>query len=255
MGHITGSRSENLRAALRQSTGSCWATRKGLTELADPEMNRLLNDEIKRLEAMHCFESSLSCADGRVVAGVDEAGRGPLAGPVVAAAAILPRDRMLPGLNDSKKVPEQDREYLYRELIAEADFGVGIVGPDEIDEINILQATMRAMRQAVGGLKRLPELILVDAVHIPDLPVAQHAVIHGDALCASIAGASIIAKVTRDRLMLQYDRLFPQYGFAKNKGYATPDHLEALRVLGPSPIHRRSFRVHGASGGEPAAGR
>lgn len=248
---MTGSRAANIRSALEEATGTCWVPRDRPPTLSNPSLNRYLGEEWSRLDSLFRFErEAMPHAEG-VPAGVDEAGRGPLAGPVVAAAAILPVDRMLPGLNDSKQVTPEDRESLYRALVAVADFGIGVVGPLDIDEINILQATIRAMRIAVAGLKGRPDVVLVDAVRIPDLPLAQNAIIRGDALCASIAAASIIAKVTRDRIMRQYDQVFPHYGFAQNKGYATPEHLDALRRHGPSPIHRRSFQVQALAVGEP----
>ena len=176
------------------------------------------------------------------VCGVDEVGRGPLAGPVVAAAVILPKDCDILYINDSKKLSEKKRDMLYDEIMEKAEaVGVGIVGPERIDEINILQATYEAMRDAVSKLSIQPDLMLNDAVIIPGLDMKQVSIIKGDAKSASIGAASIIAKVTRDRMMVEYDSIFPEYGFASNKGYGTAAHIAALKELGPTPIHRRSF--------------
>jgi ribonuclease HII len=179
---------------------------------------------------------------GKVGAGIDEAGRGPLAGPVVAAAVILPVDCEILYINDSKKLSQARREELYPLIMEQAvSVGVGIESPEVIDEINILQATYRAMRQAVSQLNPKPEILLNDAVKIPELPYEQKAIIHGDACCYSIAAASIIAKVTRDRMMCEYDKLYPEYGFATHKGYGSKAHIQALQEFGPCPIHRKSF--------------
>lgn len=199
-----------------------------------------LEKELARLEAMKEFEREY---DGcSLICGVDEAGRGPLAGPVAAGAVILPKDCMILYLNDSKKLSEKRREELFWEIREKAvSYSVGIVGPERIDEINILQATYEAMRQAVSGLGVVPDLLLNDAVTIPELAIPQVPIIKGDAKSVSIAAASILAKVTRDHLMEEYDRQFPQYGFAKHKGYGTAAHVAAIREFGPCPIHRRSF--------------
>ena len=176
------------------------------------------------------------------ICGVDEVGRGPLAGPVVAAAVILPKNCDILYINDSKKLSEKKREMLYDEILEKAEaVGIGIVGPECIDEINILQATYEAMRIAVSKLPVQPDLMLNDAVTIPGLTMKQISIIKGDAKSASIGAASIIAKVTRDRMMVEYDSIFPEYGFASNKGYGTAAHIAALKELGPTPIHRRSF--------------
>ena len=176
------------------------------------------------------------------ICGVDEVGRGPLAGPVVAAAVILPKDCDILYINDSKKLSEKKREMLYDEIMEKAEaVGIGIVSPERIDEINILQATYEAMRIAVSKLPVQPDLMLNDAVTIPGLTMKQVSIIKGDAKSASIGAASIIAKVTRDRMMVEYDSIFPEYGFASNKGYGTAAHIAALKELGPTPIHRRSF--------------
>ena len=199
-----------------------------------------LEKELARLEAMKEFEREY---DGcSLICGVDEAGRGPLAGPVAAGAVILPKDCTILYLNDSKKLSEKRREELFLVIREKAvSYSVGIVGPERIDEINILQATYEAMRQAVSGLGVVPDLLLNDAVTIPELAIPQVPIIKGDAKSVSIAAASILAKVTRDHLMEEYDRQFPQYGFAKHKGYGTAAHVAAIREFGPCPIHRRSF--------------
>ena len=199
-----------------------------------------LEKELARLEAMKEFEREY---DGcSLICGVDEAGRGPLAGPVAAGAVILPKDCTILYLNDSKKLSEKRREELFLEIREKAvSYSVGIVGPERIDEINILQATYEAMRQAVSGLGVVPDLLLNDAVTIPELAIPQVPIIKGDAKSVSIAAASILAKVTRDHRMEEYDRQFPQYGFAKHKGYGTAAHVAVIREFGPCPIHRRSF--------------
>ncbi len=176
------------------------------------------------------------------ICGVDEAGRGPLAGPVVAGAVILPKDCRILYLNDSKKVPEKRRERLFSEIREKAvAYGVGIVSPARIDEINILQATYEAMRLAIGQLAVKPQILLNDAVTIPGVEIRQVPIIKGDAKSVSIAAASILAKVTRDRIMREYDGLYPEYGFAKHKGYGTQAHIRALLEYGPCPIHRKTF--------------
>ena len=202
-----------------------------------------LKKELERLEAMCVYEKEY--AAWGAICGIDEAGRGPLAGPVVAGAVILPKDEKILYVNDSKKLSEKKREMLYDEIMDRAlAVGVGIVGPERIDEINILQATYEAMRMAVAQLKVQPDILLNDAVTIPDLPIRQVPIVKGDAKSVSIAAASIIAKVTRDRLMREYDQIFPEYDFASNKGYGTRSHIEALKALGPAPVHRRTFIRH-----------
>ena len=193
-----------------------------------------------RLEGMREFENKYS--DLAYVAGIDEAGRGPLAGPVVAAAVILPKDIFLPFLNDSKKVTEKRRDVLFDEIKQNAiAYGIGIASNTLIDEINILQATYEAMREAVNALEKTPDVLLVDAVHIPDINIKQVGIVKGDAKSVNIAAASILAKVTRDRLMAEYDKIYPDYGFASNKGYGTAAHIAALKENGPCDIHRKSF--------------
>ncbi len=202
-----------------------------------------LEKERLRLEQMRAYEKKYAYA-GRIC-GIDEAGRGPLAGPVAAAAVILPPDCEILYLNDSKKLSEKKREELYQEITQKAvAWGVGLVSPARIDEINILQATYEAMRQAVEKLNPGPDLLLNDAVTIPGISLTQVPIIKGDAKSVSIAAASILAKVTRDRLMREYDKIMPEYGFAAHKGYGSAAHLEAIRKYGPSPIHRKSFLTH-----------
>ncbi|MBS5398786.1 MAG: ribonuclease HII [Lachnospiraceae bacterium] len=199
-----------------------------------------LQKERMRLEDMRSFEHKYSTYS--LICGIDEAGRGPLAGPVVAGAVILPKDCEILYLNDSKKLSPAKREALYDEIMEKAEaVGVGMASPARIDEINILQATYEAMREAVANLGVTPELLLNDAVTIPDVSIPQVPIIKGDAKSVSIAAASIIAKVTRDRLMVQYDKILPGYGFARHKGYGSKDHIEAIRRLGPTPIHRQTF--------------
>ena len=199
-----------------------------------------LQKERMRLEDMRSFEHKYSTYS--LICGIDEAGRGPLAGPVVAGAVILPKECEILYLNDSKKLSPAKREALYEEIMEKAEaVGVGMASPARIDEINILQATYEAMREAVYNLGVTPELLLNDAVTIPDVSIPQVPIIKGDAKSVSIAAASIIAKVTRDRLMVQYDEILPGYGFARHKGYGSKDHIEAIRRLGSTPIHRRTF--------------
>ena len=199
-----------------------------------------LEAEKKRMENMYIYERKY--ADFQYICGIDEVGRGPLAGPVVAGAVILPKDCDILYLNDSKKLSEKMRETLYDEIMEKAvATGIGIIGPQRIDEINILQATYEAMRMAIGNLKVRPDLLLNDAVTIPEVNIRQVPIIKGDAKSASIAAASIIAKVTRDRLMVQYEEVLPGYGFASNKGYGSALHIQAIQEMGVTPIHRQSF--------------
>lgn len=196
--------------------------------------------ERSRLKQMNEYEDTYAAC--MAVCGIDEAGRGPLAGPVAAGAVVLPKDCEILFLNDSKKLTEKRREELFLEIQEKAvSWCVGIVGPDVIDEINILQATYEAMRRAVKGLSVTPDILLNDAVTIPGIDIMQVPIVKGDAKSVSIAAASIMAKVTRDHMMVEYDALFPEYGFAKHKGYGTAAHIAALREFGPCPIHRRSF--------------
>lgn len=199
-----------------------------------------LQEERARLDQMRTYERQY--ADCTYICGIDEAGRGPLAGPVVAGAVILPKDCEILYLNDSKKLSAKRREELYEEIMEKAVAkGVGMVSPARIDEINILQATYEAMRLAIQQMEVMPDVLLNDAVTIPGVANPQVPIIKGDAKSVSIAAASILAKVTRDRLMIQYDEILPGYGFAQNKGYGSAEHIQALKELGPTPIHRKSF--------------
>jgi ribonuclease HII len=196
-----------------------------------------------RVPAMRTLENSLRRVGFCYVAGVDEVGRGCLAGPVVAAAVVLHPDRHIPGVCDSKLVPAAEREQLYGQIVRHAvGWAVAAADPREIDYLNIHQASLRAMQRAVMALVPLPDIVLVDAFRIPDLPMAQRGVPHGDRRCSAIAAASIIAKVTRDRDMLELHGRDPRYGFDRHKGYATADHLDAVARFGYSEAHRRSFR-------------
>ena len=179
----------------------------------------------------------------KYIAGIDEAGRGPLAGPVVVASVILPQDSMIEGINDSKKVSEAKREKLYDLIINEAiSYGIGIIYQDEIDEINILQATKKGLTEAIKQMEIKPNIIMVDALSgIDTLGIPYKSIIKGDAKCYSVAAASIVAKVTRDRIMREWDKIYPEYGFASHKGYGTAKHITAIKEFGPCPIHRRSF--------------
>lgn len=199
-----------------------------------------LEKELARTKEMSKYERQY--ADCSYICGIDEVGRGPLAGPVVAGAVILPKNNSILYLNDSKKLSEKKREALYDEIMEHAvAVGIGMVSPARIDEINILQATYEAMRAAVKNLSVEPDLLLNDAVTIPEVSIPQVPIIKGDAKSVSIAAASIVAKVTRDRLMKEYDAVIPGYDFAQNKGYGTKAHIEGLKKLGPSPIHRMTF--------------
>lgn len=199
-----------------------------------------LQAERERLEAMKTYEREYGKYG--ILCGIDEAGRGPLAGPVVAGAVILPADCEILYLNDSKKLTARRRELLYDEIMEKAAaVGVGVVNQDEIDRINILQATYEAMRQAVAGLGVSPDVLLNDAVTIPGMTQRQVPIVKGDAKSVSIAAASVIAKVTRDRMMVQMDKQYPGYGFASNKGYGSAAHISALKKMGPCEIHRRTF--------------
>ncbi len=216
--------------------------RSGVTKAVQMCRKRLeaLKRERQRLEVMRTYEHKYEHLGP--VCGIDEAGRGPLAGPVVAGAVILPRDCEILWLNDSKQLSEKKREALYDEIMDKAlAVGVGIVGNARIDEINILQADYEAMCEAIGSLSLMPAVLLNDAVTIPQVTIPQVPIIKGDAKSVSIAAASIIAKVTRDRIMKEYDDLMPEYGFASHKGYGSAAHIEAVRKYGPSVIHRMSF--------------
>ncbi len=199
-----------------------------------------LEKEILRTEEMKRYEREY--ADCGYICGIDEVGRGPLAGPVVASAVILPKDCDILYINDSKKLSEKKREELYEIIMKEAvAVGIGFATHTRIDEINILQATYEAMREAISKLQVKPDILLNDAVTIPGVDVRQIPIIKGDAKSMSIAAASIIAKVTRDRLMIEFDKAYPEYHFADNKGYGSSVHIAAIKEVGPSPIHRQSF--------------
>lgn len=216
--------------------------RAGVQALINKAKKKRLDYEKELLRTEKMKEYERKYASFSYICGIDEVGRGPLAGPVVAGAVILPRDCQILYLNDSKQLSEKKREELYEVIMENAvSTGLGFVSPERIDEINILQATYEAMRQAIGKLEKEPDLLLNDAVTIPGVEIRQVPIIKGDAKSVSIAAASIIAKVTRDRLMVQYDEIYPEYGFASNKGYGAAAHLEALKKYGPTPIHRRSF--------------
>ncbi len=196
--------------------------------------------EVERTYKLQEFERKYS--EKKYICGIDEVGRGPLAGPVVAGAVILPKDCDILYINDSKKLSEAKRNELYEIIMEKAVCAkTAIVGHNVIDEINILQATYEAMRQAIASLEPQPDLLLNDAVNIPGITIPQVGIIKGDAKSISIGAASIIAKVTRDAMMVEYDKIYPEYDFASNKGYGSAKHIEAIKKYGPCPIHRRSF--------------
>ena len=204
------------------------------------KQDKKLAEERIRIKKMYAYEEKYSQYD--YICGIDEVGRGPLAGPVVAGAVILPKGCEILYINDSKQLSAKNREALYEEIKSKAiAIGIGIVSPAKIDEINILQATYMAMREAMSKLSVVPQLLLNDAVTIPEVIIPQVPIIKGDAKSVSIAAASIVAKVTRDHLMEEYDRVLPGYGFASNKGYGSAEHIAALKELGPTPIHRNTF--------------
>ena len=224
-------------------------------EEAQKKREEKLLAERERVAGMRAFEKDALLAkfgpdffpeltEGKniLICGIDEAGRGPLAGPGVAGAVILPEDCEILGLNASKQLTAGKRDELYGEIMEKAvACGVGIVGPARIDEIIILQADYEAMCEAIGTLTVMPQILLNDAVRIPQVLIPQIPIVHGDARSLSIAAASVIAKVTRDRLMMEYDAVYPEYGFAKHKGDGTAEHYAALKKYGPCPIHRKSF--------------
>ena len=220
-------------------------TRSGVQKIIEQYRKKeaALEAEKQRIENMKEYEHQYEHLG--YLCGIDEVGRGPLAGPVVACAVILPKDSKILYLNDSKKLSASKREELYDVIMKEAvSVGIGMRSPERIDEINILQATYEAMREAVGKLEVMPQLLLNDAVTIPQITIPQVPIIKGDAKSVSIAAASIVAKVTRDRLMEEYDSVFPEYGFASNKGYGSAAHVEALKKYGATPIHRKTFITH-----------
>ena len=204
------------------------------------KLKEAYQNELERTEKMKAFEYKY--AEYTHICGIDEAGRGPLAGPVVAGAVILPKDKDILYLNDSKQLSAKKREELYDVIMERAvAVGVGIASPETIDDINILQATYEAMRMAIDKLPVKPDMLMNDAVTIPNVQIKQIAIVKGDAKSVSIAAASIIAKVTRDRMMVEYDKLYPEYHFDQNKGYGSKAHIDALKEFGPCPIHRKSF--------------
>lgn len=216
--------------------------RSGVIKLVETARKRLksYNEELRRIYDLKQYEREYESYE--FICGIDEVGRGPLAGPVVAGAVILPKDCDILYINDSKKLSAAKREELYDEIMEKAvATGIGMVSPQRIDEINILQATYEAMREAIAKLNPQPDILLNDAVTIPQVSINQVPIIKGDAKSISIGAASIIAKVTRDRLMEEYDSILPGYGFASNKGYGSADHIKAIKDMGPTPIHRLTF--------------
>lgn len=230
---------ENLEQTYREDT------RSGVQALIrrSEKQRETLEKETARIYQLQQYERDYE-KEG-LICGIDEVGRGPLAGPVVAGAVILPKNCEILYLNDSKQLSAEKREQLYDVILEHAvAVGIGIVSPQRIDEINILQATYEAMRQAIEKLNPQPAVLLNDAVRIPQVAIQQVPIIKGDAKSVSIAAASIVAKVTRDRMMEQYEEVFPGYGFARNKGYGSKEHIETLQIMGPTAIHRRSFIGH-----------
>ena len=216
--------------------------RSGVIKLVESAQKRLdkYAKELERTESIKKYEREYATYAN--ICGIDEVGRGPLAGPVVACAVILPKDCDILYINDSKKLSAAKREELYDIIMEKAvSVGIGMASHERIDQINILQATYEAMRQAISKLDPQPDLLLNDAVTIPGVPMKQVPIIKGDAKSISIGAASIVAKVTRDRMMVEYDNIYPGYGFASNKGYGSADHIAALKEIGPSPIHRATF--------------
>ena len=238
---------EELRAASDRELPSFIETYKadergGVVKLVEQAGKRFekLEAERARIENLKKYEKEY--AEYGYICGIDEVGRGPLAGPVVAGAVILPKDCDILYINDSKKLTAAKREELYDIIMEKAvAVGIGMASPARIDEINILQATYEAMREAISKLSVKPDLLLNDAVTIPGVDIRQVPIIKGDAKSISIGAASIVAKVTRDRMMAEYDKIMPEYGFASNKGYGSAEHIAALKKVGPSPIHRASF--------------
>lgn len=219
--------------------------RAGVRSVVEKGRKRLTAYEAEKARCEKLWQYEREYASYARICGIDEVGRGPLAGPVVAGAVILPKDCDILYINDSKKLSEKKREELYDVIMERAvAVGLGYSTPERIDEINILQATYEAMRQAIANLQVEPDLLLNDAVTIPEVEIRQVPIIKGDAKSISIGAASIVAKVTRDRLMVQYDEVYPKYGFASNKGYGAQTHIDALKKYGPCPIHRRSFITH-----------
>jgi len=206
---------------------------------------KVTEKELLRLQTISQIDRTYWDTPGTVLAGMDEVGRGPLAGPVVVGCVVMPPEPLLPFVNDSKKISEKRREALYDQILAASlAHATAWIGPETIDEINILEATKRGFAQAFANIGLPVTDVLIDALRGLDIPARQHPLIHGDALSYSIAAASILAKVARDRYMIEQDALYPQYGFARNKGYGTAEHIAALRAYGPCPLHRKSFIGH-----------
>jgi len=238
--HLSQLNPEQLSDAVLSLSGD---NRAGVRKLGEQLQRKVdkMHTELERLRGMAAYEIELAGV-GNVLCGIDEAGRGPLAGPVVAGAAILPEGWLPEGLDDSKKLSEKNRNRLYDLIVEHAvAWGVGIVEPERIDTINILEATREAMKIAVSQLAIQPDCLVLDAIELRDMPIPQYPVIKGDSRCLSIAAASILAKVTRDRILCQYGVEDPRYGYEIHKGYGTALHYEALRKYGLSPLHRRSF--------------
>lgn len=230
---------ENLEKAMESYRED---SRKGVQDILKAQQNRMIRYEQEKTRTEELYYYEKMYADYTYICGIDEVGRGPLAGPVVAGAVILPKDSRILYINDSKKLSAAKREELFSVIMEQAvAVGIGLIPHDVIDEINILQATYAAMRKAIGSLSVQPKLLLNDAVTIPEVDIPQVPIIKGDAKSVSIGAASIVAKVYRDRMMTEYDQMFPGYGFAKNKGYGSAEHIKALKELGPCPIHRKSF--------------
>ena len=239
---LTATPTEALEAFVEKYASD---SRTGVQKLVDTAKKRMdkLQKEMIRTENLKKYEKEYDTYT--YICGIDEVGRGPLAGPVVAGAVILPKDCDILYINDSKKLSAAKREELYDVIMREAvSVGIGMRSPERIDEINILQATYEAMREAVSKLEVVHQLLLNDAVTIPQITIPQVPIIKGDAKSVSIAAASIVAKVTRDRMMEKYDKVFPEYGFASNKGYGSADHIAALKKYGETPIHRKTFITH-----------
>ena len=237
--HLAHTDTEQLMEFVQAYESDSRAGVQKLVETARKRFDKLQQEKI-RTESLKKYEKEYD--NYTYICGIDEVGRGPLAGPVVAAAVILPKDCDILYINDSKKLTAAKRDELYDVIMEKAvSVGIGMASHERIDEINILQATYEAMRQAIGKLDQAPDLTLNDAVTIPGVDIKQVPIIKGDAKSISIGAASIVAKVTRDRMMVEYDNIYPGYGFASNKGYGSAEHIKALKEIGPSPIHRASF--------------
>ena len=233
-----GMKSELLQFIKEQESDS----RQGVVKIVESAVKKVdeIDAETMRVRGMMKFEEKY--ADAQYICGIDEVGRGPLAGPVLTAAVVLPRGLVIPHLNDSKQVSKKNRELLYDIILSNAiSVSVGMNSEKVIDEKGIEFANKDAMKKAIAGLSVTPDVVLVDAVHIPDLPIKQVSIIKGDTLSVNIAAASIIAKVTRDRIMEEMDAKYPEYGFKDNAGYGSPKHIAALKEIGPCEIHRQSY--------------